>query len=175
MIEAKVTGLQYDEKTKSHVVLLREVGGGRILPIWIGPAEASAIGMELVGKKFQRPLTHDLLATVVKGLRATVAKVVISDLRDNTFFANIVLERGKDHEIVNVDARPSDSIALALKTKSPIFLSEKVLESAKEVEVEKREEKESGEEKEKSEEERAEELRKFLEELDPGDFGKLSP
>jgi bifunctional DNase/RNase len=172
LIEVKVTGLRYDEKVKSHVVLLREIKGNRILPIWIGPAEASAIGMELVGKKFQRPLTHDLLATVVRGLRASVTKVVISDLRDNTFYANIVLERERDHEIVNVDARPSDSIALALKTNSPIYLSDKVLENAKEVDTS-----EPGPKapKEQSEEERAEELRKFLEELDPGDFGKLGP
>lgn len=177
MIEVKVTGLQYDEKAKSHVVFLREVDGSRVLPIWIGPAEASAIGMELLGKKFQRPLTHDLMATIVKGLRATVTKVVISDLRDNTFYANVVLEREKDHEIVNVDARPSDSIALALKTSSPIFLTEKVLENAREVKVVKQETKEpkSKKEEEKTEEERAEELRKFLEDLDPGDFGKLSP
>lgn len=177
MIEVKVTGLQYDEKAKSHVVFLSEVGGGRVLPIWIGPAEASAIGMELLGKKFQRPLTHDLMATIVRGLRATVTKVMISDLRENTFYANVVLEREKDHEIVNVDARPSDSIALALKTNAPIYLSEKILESAREAKVVKqvaKEDKAKGEE-EKTEEERAEELRKFLEELDPGDFGKLSP
>jgi len=181
VVEAKVTGLKYDEKARSHVVFLSEVKdgtpSGRVLPIWIGPAEASAIGMELLGKKFQRPLTHDLMATIVKGLRATVTKVMISDLRENTFYANIVLEREKDHEIVNVDARPSDGIALALKTGAPIYLSEKVLESAREVKVAKRastDEKSRGEE-EKTEEERAEELRKFLEDLDPGDFGKLSP
>ncbi len=181
MIEAKVTGLQFDKNADSHVVFLSEVGGDRVLPIWIGPAEASAIGLEMLGKKFQRPLTHDLMVTIVKGLRATVTKVVISDLRENTFYANIVLEREKDHEIVNVDARPSDGIALALKTGAPIYLSEKVLESARDVKAAKQTQKErpkegkaKGEE-EKTEEERAEELRKFLEELDPGDFGKLSP
>lgn len=179
MIEAKVTGLQYDDKAKSHVVFLSEVDGRRILPIWIGPAEASAIAMELLGKKFQRPLTHDLMAVIVKGLRATVTKVMISDLRENTFYANIVLEREKDHEIVNLDARPSDGIALALRTHAPIYLSEKVLETAREVKSVQEtptEEKSKGEEEEeKTEEQRAEELRKFLEDLDPGDFGKLSP
>jgi len=177
VIEARVAGLQYDNNAKSHVVFLSEIGGERVLPIWIGPAEASAIGMELLGKKFQRPLTHDLMATIVKGLRATVTRVVISDLRENTFYANIVLEREKDHEVVNVDARPSDGIALALKTHAPIYLSEKVLENAKEVKVAKQapaDAKSRGEE-EKTEEEKAEELRKFLEDLDPGDFGKLSP
>jgi bifunctional DNase/RNase len=169
VIEVNVGGLAYDEKTKSHVVLLRELNGNRVLPIWIGPAEASAIALEIAGKKFQRPLTHDLLATIVKGLKATVSKIIISDLRDNTFYANIVLEREKDNEIVNVDARPSDSIALALRTHSPIYLSETLLEGAKDISLLKKEE------KEKTEEERAEELRKFLEDLDPEDFGKFIP
>jgi bifunctional DNase/RNase len=169
VIEVNVGGLAYDDKTKSHVVILREINGNRVLPIWIGPAEASAIAMEIAGKKFQRPLTHDLMATIVKGLKATVSKIIISDLRDNTFYANVVLEREKDNEIVNVDARPSDSIALALRTHSPIYLSETLLEGAKEIGLLKKEE------KEKTEEERAEELRKFLEDLDPEDFGKFTP
>lgn len=169
VIEVSVGGLGFDEKAKSHVVILREIKGTRMLPIWIGPAEASAIAMEIAGKKFQRPLTHDLMATIVKGLKATVSKIIISDLRDNTFYANIVLEREKGHEIVNVDARPSDSIALALRTQSPIYLSETLLEGAKDVSMFKMEE------KEKTEEERAEELRKFLEDLNPEDFGKFTP
>ena len=169
VIEVNVGGLAYDDKTKSHVVILREMGGNRVLPIWIGPAEASAIMMEIAGKKFQRPLTHDLMATIVRGLKATVSKIIISDLRDNTFYANIVLERERDNEIVNVDARPSDGIALALRTHSPIYLSETLLENAKDVSLLKKEE------KEKTEEERAEELRKFLEDLDPEDFGKFTP
>jgi bifunctional DNase/RNase len=172
VIEVNVGGLAFDEKTKSHVVILRETKGNRVLPIWIGPAEASAIAMEIAGKRFQRPLTHDLMATIVKGLKAKVSKIIISDLRDNTFFAKIVLEREKDNEVVNVDARPSDSIALALRTQSPIYLSETLLEGTKDVSLLKKEEKE---EKEKTEEERAEELRKFLEELDPEDFGKFTP
>ncbi|MCX5800369.1 MAG: bifunctional nuclease family protein [Candidatus Eisenbacteria bacterium] len=169
VIEVNVGGLAFDEKTRSHVVILREANGNRVLPIWIGPAEASAIAMEIAGKRFQRPLTHDLMATIVKGLKAKVSKIIISDLRDNTFFAKIVLEREKDNEIVNVDARPSDSIALALRTQSPIYLSETLLEGTKDVSLLKKEE------KEKTEEERAEELRKFLEELDPEDFGKFTP
>ena len=169
VIEVSVGGLAFDEKTKSHVVILRETNGNRVLPIWIGPAEASAIAMEIAGKKFQRPLTHDLMATIVKGLKAKVSKIIISDLRDNTFYANIVLEREKDNEIVNVDARPSDSIALALRTQSPIYLSETLLEGTKDISLFKKEE------KEKTEDERAEELRKFLEDLDPEDFGKFTP
>lgn len=179
MIEVKVGGVTYDDNAKSPVVVLRERDGTRILPIWIGPAEASAIAMEVMGKKFQRPLTHDLMATIVRGLKARVSKVVISDLRDNTFYASVVLEREKEKEMVNVDARPSDGIALALRTQSPIFLSEKLLEGAKDLSSLKKEEEEKAEEegetKEKTEEERAEELRKFLEELNPEDFGKFTP
>ena len=169
VVEVNVGGLVYDEKTKSHVVILREAKGSRVLPIWIGPAEASAIALEIAGKKFQRPLTHDLMAAIVKGLKAKVSKIIISDLRDNTFYANIVLEREKDNEIVNVDARPSDSIALALRTESPIYLSETLLETGKDISVL------TKEHREKSEEERAEELRKFLEDLNPEDFGKFNP
>jgi len=179
VIEMKVGGVTYDDNTKSPVVVLRERDGNRILPIWIGPAEASAIAMEVMGKKFQRPLTHDLMATIVKGLKARVSKVVISDLRDNTFYASVVLEREKEKEVVNLDARPSDGIALALRTQSPIYLSEKLLEGAKDLGSLKKQEKGEaggeGETREKTEEERAEELRKFLEELNPEDFGKFTP
>jgi bifunctional DNase/RNase len=183
VIEVKVGGVTYDENARSPVVVLRERDGTRVLPIWIGPAEASAIAMEVMGKKFQRPLTHDLMATIVKGLKARVSKVVISDLRENTFYASVVLEREKEKEMVNVDARPSDGIALALRTQSPIYLSEKLLEGAKDLNALKKErgEKSEAEEdtegtaKEKTEEERAEELRKFLEELNPEDFGKFTP
>jgi bifunctional DNase/RNase len=179
VIEVKVGGVTYDDNAKSPVVVLRERDGTRILPIWIGPAEASAIAMEVMGKKFQRPLTHDLMATIVRGLKARVSKVVISDLRDNTFYASVVLEREKEKEMVNVDARPSDGIALALRTQSPIFLSEELLEGAKDLSSLRKDVEETtgaeGESEEKTEEERAEELRKFLEELNPEDFGKFTP
>ncbi|UCF79374.1 MAG: bifunctional nuclease family protein [Candidatus Eiseniibacteriota bacterium] len=185
MIEVKVGGLTYDDNAKSPVVFLKERDGTRVLPIWIGPAEANAIALEMVGKKFQRPLTHDLMATIVRGLKAKVSRVVISDLRDNTFYASVVLEREKEKEMLNVDARPSDGIALALRTRSPIFLADKLLEGARDLSSLKEEEKEQPaeegktkekeKEKEKTEEERAEELRKFLEDLNPEDFGKLTP
>jgi uncharacterized protein len=160
VVEVKINGLAVDAGAKSHVVILKEKDGERVLPIWIGPAEAQAIARELAGQRFPRPLTHDLLATIVEGLKAKVTRVVISDLRDNTFFANLVIE--KDGEVVSIDARPSDSIAVALRCGADIFVNEKLLA-------------EPGEQEEPSEEEKAQELRRFLENLDPEDFGKYNP
>ena len=160
VVEVKINGLAVDQTAKSHVVILKEREGERVLPIWIGPSEAQAIARELAGQRFPRPLTHDLLAIIVEGLKAKVTRVVISDLKDNTFFANLILER--DGEVVSVDARPSDSIAVALRCSAPIFVNDKLLA-------------EPGEQEEPSEEDKARELRRFLENLDPEDFGKYNP
>jgi hypothetical protein len=159
VVEVKVSGLAFDPRVKSHVVVLKEIEGERVLPIWIGPNEAQAIARELAGQRFQRPLTHDLVATLIEGLKAQVARVVIADLRDNTFFANLIVERPPD--VLSVDARPSDSIAIALRCKAPIFVDDRLLEHQAQPE--------------KSEAERAEELRRYLENLDPEDFGKYTP
>jgi bifunctional DNase/RNase len=171
VVQVAVKGLAIDERSKSPVVILQEVGGTRAVPIWIGPAEASAIAMEVAGKKFQRPLTHDLMVTIIEGLKAKVTRVVISDLRENTYYAHIFIERRK--EVVSIDARPSDSIAIALRTKSPIFISDKLLDgqvgeesSAGEGSMEERP-------REKTEAERAEDLRRRLEQMDPEDFGRF--
>lgn len=160
VVEVKINGLAVDAQAKSHVVILKEKDGERVLPIWIGPAEAQAIARELAGQRFPRPLTHDLLATIVEGLKAKVTRVVISDLRENTFFANLVIER--DGEVVSIDARPSDSIAVGLRCGAEIFVNEKLLA-------------EPGEQEEPTDEEKAQELRRFLENLDPEDFGKYNP
>jgi hypothetical protein len=159
VVEVKVSGLAFDPRVKSHVVVLKETEGDRVLPIWIGANEAQAIARELAGQRFQRPLTHDLVATLIEGLKARVTRVVIADLRDNTFFANLIVERPP--EVLSVDARPSDSIAVALRCKAPIFVDDRLLEHQTQPE--------------KSEAERAEELRRYLENLDPEDFGKYSP
>lgn len=160
VVEVKVNGLAVDAQAKSHVVILKEKDGERVLPIWIGPAEAQAIARELAGQRFPRPLTHDLLATIVEGLKARVTRVVIADLKENTFFANLVIER--DGEVVSIDARPSDSIAVALRTGADLYVNEKLLA-------------EPGEQEEPTAEEKADELRRFLENLDPEDFGKYNP
>jgi bifunctional DNase/RNase len=160
VVEVKINGLAVDAQAKSHVVILKEKEGERVLPIWIGPAEAQAIARELAGQRFPRPLTHDLLATIVEGLKAKVTRVVIADLRENTFFAQLVIDR--DGEVVVIDARPSDSIAVALRCGADIYVNEKLLN-------------EPGEQEEPTEEEKAQELRRFLENLDPEDFGKYNP
>ncbi len=157
-IEMAVSGLAIDERTHTPVVMLREKGGSRMLPIWIGPSEASAIAIELTGRKFQRPLTHDLLKTVIEGLDARVPRIAIVDLRDKTYYAKVFLER--DAEVLTIDARPSDCIALALRTGSPIFVREELLRDEEHVE-------------EMTSEESMEKLQKQLEEMDPDEFGKL--
>ena len=168
IVEVRISGLAIDDRTKSPVVLLKEAGGERVLPIWIGENEAKSIALELAGKKFARPLTHDLMMSVIEGLHARVERVVISELRDNTFFAVILLQR--DAEFASIDARPSDSIALALRARASIFVAEALLQL------------ESGQElpgprpeQPQSDEQRAEELRRYLENLDPEDFGKFNP
>jgi bifunctional DNase/RNase len=158
MIEMTVSGLAIDERTHTPVVLLKEKTGARMLPIWIGPSEASAIAIELTGRKFQRPLTHDLLKTVIDGLEAKVPKIAIVELRDKTYFAKVYLERGD--EVLAIDARPSDCIALALRTRSPIFVNEDLLREEDAAE-------EIGGEKS------MEELQRSLEDMDPEEFGKL--
>ncbi len=130
MIEVKVGGLIPDKKTGSHVLLLKVPNMQKYLPIWIGLNEANAIAMALRKQKFERPLTHDLLKQVIDGLNATVTRVVITTIQDNTFFARIFLNR--EHEIISIDARPSDSVALAVRAECPIFLTEELLASQSE-------------------------------------------
>ncbi|HET9886172.1 MAG TPA: bifunctional nuclease family protein [bacterium] len=153
-----VSGLAIDERTHTPVVLLKEKGGDRMLPIWIGPSEASSIAIQLSGRKFQRPLTHDLLKTIVQGLGARIPKIAIVELRDKTYYAKVYLERAS--ELISIDARPSDCIALALRTQSAIFVSEELLRDDDAI-------KEMGSDK------TMEQLQKALEDMDPEEFGKL--
>ena len=169
IIEVRVNGLILENKTQQNVVILREADGERILPIWIGPGEAHAIRRLLSDEPFPRPLTHDLLCLVVEGLRAKITRVVISDLRENTFFASVFIER--EAEVLSLDARPSDSIAIALRAKAPIYANEKLLQPPPTVD----EEAAGSEEppRELTDEEKAEQLRRYLEKLNPEDFGKF--
>ena len=118
MIPVRVGGLAIDERTKSPVVLLQEIEGNRVLPIWIGPMEASAIHMELLGKKYQRPLTHDLMINIMEGLNAKVSRVVITDLKDSTFFANIYVDGGSG---VSASAVVRDLVARRRLSRSACF------------------------------------------------------
>lgn len=168
-VEVRVNGLILEHKTNQNIVILRETEGERILPIWIGPGEAQAIRRVLSEEAFPRPLTHDLIHIVIEGLKAKVTRVVIADLRENTFYASIFVER--EAEVLSIDARPSDSIALALRSKAPIFVNEDLLQPPP-----REESAESGGEeppRELSEEEKAEQLRRYLERLNPEDFGKF--
>lgn len=169
MIQVKVWSLAVDEKNQFPVVILQSLDGSKRLPIWIGPPEASAIAMEIAGKKFQRPLTHDLIVAILTGLDVKVTRVEIVDLRENTFYAKVYLE--SNGEVVSVDARPSDSLALALKSKAKIFVAPKLFTDELERLVQSDPEGEIGE---LSDEDRARELKRFLEQQDPRDFGKYT-
>ena len=175
VVEVRVNGLILEHKSQQNIVILRESEGERILPIWIGPGEAQAIRRILSDESFPRPLTHDLCYLIAEGLKAKIAKIVIADLRENTFFASIFLER--DTQVLSIDARPSDSIALALRAKAPIYVNETLLqppprEEAATGEVEAEGEAET-ETRELTDEEKAEQLRRYLERLNPEDFGKF--
>lgn len=122
---AKIYSLIFIPPLAQYVVTLEEVDGTRLVPIWIGINEGNAIAMVLQGEKFHRPLTHDLLANILKDVGAEVEKIVISDLKENAYYAIITIKQnGKTYEI---DSRPSDAMALAVRTNSPIFINEKVL------------------------------------------------
>lgn len=161
MVEMRVAHLGIDRTNNAPVVILREVEGERMLPIVIGPAEASAIAMELQGHKPERPMTHDLLRQVLRSLDGELTRVVITELRENTYFAELRIRRAE--HIYRVDARPSDSIALALRTRSPIFVEDGVLDRSPD------------EPAVQEVDDAADILRKYLERLDPQDFGRFTP
>jgi len=156
-LKVEIGGLVRDNR-ENPIVLLKVTEKEEVLPIWIGHAEALAIDLQLQGKTFDRPLTHDLLRSAIESLGATVVKVAVTDLKDNTFFAKIYLHR--DSEVFAIDARPSDSIALAVRTNSPIYVSEAVFENHKRALQESQESKDNADEA----------LRKYLRDLDPGEF-----
>jgi bifunctional DNase/RNase len=148
------------------MVILREADQNRYLPIWIGPYEADAIAMELLGKTAPRPQTHDLLKLVIDTMGARVSHVLVNDLRDDTFFARIVMDR--NGEKVEVDSRPSDAIALSVRVKAPIFVADSVMDRAGIVPEEGVSELLEG--KETPSEEDLGAFRDFVESLDMDDF-----
>jgi len=166
LVEVRVAHLGFDRNTNAPVVVLQEKEGQRVLPIWIGPAEASAIAMELAGVKFSRPLTHDLLKQVILGLGGELRRVLITAVKENTYYAELHIHRNGDW--VQVDARPSDSIAVALRLKAPIFTHPDLLDTAPVSTVEPTT---GGEEGPLD----AESLKTYLQNLDPEDFGKFMP
>jgi uncharacterized protein len=157
LIEMSIKGLMVDPITNMPIVILKDKLGERILRIWVGLFEANAIALQIENVSTPRPMTHDLLRNIITDLDGRVDRIVVSDLKDNTFFAVIHLTvRG---ERIAVDARPSDAIALALRTRSPILVEEAVIDNAKSVEV-------------FSEPMDNARLQKWLESLDPSELGK---
>jgi bifunctional DNase/RNase len=130
-IEMTIKGLMVDPITNTPIIILRDKDGDKVLPIWVGLPEANAIALQIENISTPRPMTHDLLRNVIQDLKASVRKVVVCDLQENTFYALIYLALGT--ETVAVDARPSDAIALALRSQAPIFVEDTVIEHAKTV------------------------------------------
>ena len=131
-IEMRIKGLMLDPVTNMPIVILADLEGNRILPIWVGFFEANAIALQMENVATPRPMTHDLLKSIISGLDATVKKVVVNNLWDNTFYALVFIET--NGETVAIDSRPSDAIALALRMKSPIYVEEEVISKAKSIE-----------------------------------------
>lgn len=156
-LRMEIKGLMLDPSSNVPIVILKHEASQVFLPIWIGVFEANAIALRIEGVDTPRPMTHDLLRATLEQLGARVEKVVISDLKDNTFYALIHLQR--NGESVHVDARPSDAIALALRTEAPIFVTKPVLDKAQAVDL-------------ASQISDDEKLRKWLEEVSPEDLGK---
>ena len=156
-IEMKIRGLMMDPVTNMPIVILKDVNGSGILPIWVGVYEANAIALEIEKVQTPRPMTHDLIKNVLLGLNITVKKVVVTELREDTFYALIWLERNGSS--ITIDSRPSDALALALRTDAPIFVEDEVLKSSKIASA-------------VSEKVGSEELRRWLENLGEEDLGK---
>ena len=156
-IEMSIKGLMVDPVTNTPIVILRDKEGQKVLPIWVGIFEANAIALQIENIATPRPMTHDLLRNVIHDLKASVQKIVVCDLQENTFYALIYL--GLNGDTVAIDARPSDAIALALRTRAPIFVEDTVIDSAKTVDF-------------TTEKADADRLHKWLESLDPDDLGK---
>src|SRR5258707_1880275 len=128
-VEMKIRGLMMDPVTNMPIVVLKDVGGNSILPIWVGIYEANAIALEIEKVSTPRPMTHDLIKSLLLGLSTGIRKVVVNDLKDDTFYALIWLER--NGELISIDSRPSDALALALRLDCPIFVEDEVLKSSK--------------------------------------------
>jgi uncharacterized protein len=156
-VEMTIRGLLMDPVTQMPIVILKDVAGDSVLPIWVGVYEANAIALEMEKVSTPRPMTHDLIKNVLTGLETQVHKVVVTELREDTFYAVIWLERGG--EVVSIDSRPSDALALALRVDCPIFVDDLVLKTSKQA-------------ANANDRLSADELRKWLEGLNDEDLGK---
>jgi uncharacterized protein len=159
-VEMKVRGLALDPVSNMPIIILRDEEDKRSLPIWVGIFEANAIALELEKIPTPRPMTHDLIKNILEAIEARLLKIVVTDLRENTFFAELHLQVGEGE--YTVDSRPSDAIALALRVAAPIFVNEEVVRKAKSLEVTKDAEPVKADDPEK--------LREWLENIKPEDF-----
>ncbi len=155
--EFKIKGLIMDPLTNSPIVILQSVEKNTLLPIWVGIFEANAIALQIERIDTPRPLTHDLIKNILMQLDANVDKIVVTDLQENTFYAVIHLRMNGDH--ITIDSRPSDAIALALRTDAPIYVTEEVINNSRNISLEK-------------ENLDSEDIKKWLENLNPDDLGK---
>lgn len=156
-VEMRIKGLMIDPVSNMPIIVLRDPAGDTVLPIWVGIFEANAIAMQMEKILSPRPMTHDLICSIISTLGGRVERIVITDLRENTFYATIYVNRNGDS--LKIDSRPSDAMAVALRVEAPIFVEDVVLERS-------RAGKESGQPDE------SERLRRWLEEVDPEDLGK---
>jgi uncharacterized protein len=156
-VEMKIRGLMMDPVTQMPIVVLKDVQGQAVLPIWVGAFEANAIALEIEKVQTPRPMTHDLLKNVFQGLEVQVQRIVVNDLRDDTFYALIWVER--EGELISIDSRPSDALALALRVDCPIFVDESVLKNSKVANA-------------MAERNSSEQLRNYLEGLSDEDLGR---
>ena len=156
-----ISGLTMDPVTNSPIVILKAVDGDETLPIWIGLLEATAIASEMEGIKFSRPMTHDLLKNMMDMVDVKVARIEVSDLKDNTYYAVIHLKQGEKE--MTLDARPSDALAISLRVKAPIFVAEEVIKQSSRIDL-------KSEPQDKSE--KGKKWQEILESLNPDDFGK---
>jgi len=156
-VEMKIRGLMMDPATNMPIVILKDASGPTVLPIWVGIYEANAIALEIEKVSTPRPMTHDLIKNLLAGLETMVRKVVVSELKDDTFYALIWLER--EGQMISIDSRPSDALALALRVDCPIYVEDEVLKNSKVAGA-------------ASDKFQSEELRRWLENLGDEDMGR---
>lgn len=176
-VKMTVAGITLDPTNNMPIIILKDVENKVAIPIWIGLVEASAIATEIEGVELARPMTHDLLKSVLETLGGKLDHIVVSDLRDNTFYALLFIERGD--EMLKIDSRPSDAIALALRTRSDLFVAQKVIDNSQQLDAEalksilkKGETAEGTEEAAADDEKSKDRWAEILENLKPEDFGK---
>jgi bifunctional DNase/RNase len=172
LVEVRVQSLGLDRSSDTPVVILQELTGERVLPIWIGPSEASAIAMHLAEMEFSRPLTHDLVVSVLKGLGGVLQKVIITRVEKSTYYAELIVQR--NGEVISLDARPSDSIAVALRVDARIFAQDELLQHST-IQISEDESTAPPVDEESSKVMGPEELKEHLRRLNPEDFGRFTP